>query len=89
MTELGSGHFCNIYSTAKETRNFVSLKLIKNKIHVEFKKYSYMYFYMEPFFLNSIDFILNQFKSTCNKFSHFFCCWVYIYCYNYSEICES
>ena len=56
----------HIYSTAKETRKFATLKLIKNIVSLTCNIYS----------LNSTYFIFNQFKS--NKFLRFFCCWVYI-----------
>ena len=78
---------CNyIYSTEKGTRKFITLKLINKIKYVEFKKYIFhvkqTVYYTVSFtcnihFLNSTYFIFNQFKS--NKFSHFFCCWIYIF----------
>ena len=70
---------CDIFSKAKETREFDTLKLIKNKKYVEFKKcvlhvkltiYYTVSFTCNRHFLNSTYFILNQFKS--NKISLFF-----------------
>ena len=67
----------------KKRENLFVLNLLKIK-YVEFKKcmlhVKLTVFYTVRFtcnrhFLNSIYVIFNQFKS--NKFSRFFCCWVY------------
>ena len=67
----------------KKRENLFLLNWWKTK-YVDFKKYilhvKLTVYYTVSFtcnihFLNSTYFILNQFKS--NKFSRFFCCWVY------------
>ena len=61
----------HIYSTAKETRKFIPLKLMTNKICICFTVYCTVGFTCNIHFLNSTYLIFNQFK---NKFSRFFCC---------------
>ena len=71
-----------MYSTAKEMRKSVTLKLIKNKNMLDLKNITCktncktvcytVSFTSNMYFLNSTYFIFNQFKS--NKFSRFFCC---------------
>ena len=62
-------------------RKIVTLKLIKNKIcwiqEIYITCKTNFILYCIKYFLNSTYFIFNQFKS--NKFSGFFCCWIYIF----------
>ena len=75
-----------LYSTAQETRKFVTLKLIKYKIcwiqdiyilHVKLTVYYTLSvsFTCNIYFLHSTYFIFNQFES--NMFSCFFRCYIY------------
>ena len=47
----------------------------KYMLHVKLTVYYTVSFTCSIYFLNSMYFIFNQFKR--NKFSRFFCCWVY------------
>ena len=77
----------HIYSTAKEMQkivllNWLKITFVKFKkyiLHVKLTVYYTVSFTCNIYFLNSTFFIFNQFKN--NKFSHFFCCWVYMVVY--------
>ena len=88
--KINAEHTETKYTEQQKKRECVTLHLTKIK-YVESKKYIYYiacktdlyYMYTVSFtctflhFLNSTYFIFIQLKT--NKFSRFFCCWVYIF----------